>query len=242
MSVNYILHLNKFYQRISNDDRIKPGHISLYHALFQLWNREYFKNPFFIQRTHVMRLCKIESRTTYQKYMQELDKWGYIQYNPSYNYYQGSEVRIMQFYQDEPVQNLDNTCSENEQDMSNLCSSHVQNMGTYMYINNKTINSFLNAEKNQNYISNYIFTPPTLEQVIDFFISKKCNQSAANSFFNYYECCGWKISGKTTMVNWQAAAQNWINNVPKTTKPFSQHQGHVDNLNAPTKDNYSEPL
>ena len=44
------------------------------------------------------------------------------------------------------------------------------------------------------------------------------------------------------MVNWQAAAQNWINNVPKTTKPFSQHQGHVDNLNAPTKDNYSEPL
>ena len=160
-----------------------------------------------------------------------------IQYNLSYKYYQGSKVRILQFCQDEPVQNLDNTCSENEQDMSNLCTSHVQNMGTYIYINNKTINSFLNRKKNQKYIFKNIFISPTLEQVLKFFTLKNCDQSAAKNILNYYECCGWKISGKTPIVNWQAAAQNWINHIPKSTKPLSQHQRRVDNLNAPTKNN-----
>ena len=41
--VNYITHLNAIFEMFNNDERIRQGHITLYLALFQKWNRKFFK-------------------------------------------------------------------------------------------------------------------------------------------------------------------------------------------------------
>ena len=59
--MNYIRHLNGFFVRLSQDQRMTPYHVSLYLALFQLWNLNRFKNPFTISRDETMKLSLIGS-------------------------------------------------------------------------------------------------------------------------------------------------------------------------------------
>lgn len=76
--------LTDFYEVIAEDVRISATHISLYMALLQAWNKGLSKNPFFIQRDTMMKVAKI-SRKTYNKRMKELQQYGYIKYEPSFN-------------------------------------------------------------------------------------------------------------------------------------------------------------
>jgi len=39
-NVNYIKQMNTLFERFNRDERIKQGHITLYLAFFQKWNRE----------------------------------------------------------------------------------------------------------------------------------------------------------------------------------------------------------
>lgn len=43
--MNYIKHLNNIMIHFAEDDRLNPSHISLYMALFQLWNMNKFEKP-----------------------------------------------------------------------------------------------------------------------------------------------------------------------------------------------------
>ena len=92
--MNYIKHLTGFFDKVVQDDRLNPTHISLYLALFQFWNLQRFKNPFSISREEVMRLSKIASKATYHKCMRELHAFQFLEYNPSYNPYRGSLITI----------------------------------------------------------------------------------------------------------------------------------------------------
>ena len=95
--MNYILHLSAFYEKLTNDSRLNPNHISLYHALFQLWNLSRFENPFVIYREQVIRFSCIGSLHTYYKCIYDLNSWDYIIYNPSHSPKNGSEVYIVCF-------------------------------------------------------------------------------------------------------------------------------------------------
>ena len=77
--------LEGFYKRISNDGRIGPTHISLYFALLYHSNRQALPGAFTIDRVIIMGLAKINSRQTYNRCMKEINKYGYIHYNPSSN-------------------------------------------------------------------------------------------------------------------------------------------------------------
>jgi hypothetical protein len=59
--VNYIVHLNTVLERFNNDQRIRQGHIALYMALFQKWNRLFFKKIFMINRNEIMEMAKFLS-------------------------------------------------------------------------------------------------------------------------------------------------------------------------------------
>ncbi|WP_144962431.1 hypothetical protein [Gillisia sp. Hel_I_86] len=96
--VNYIIQLNAVFERFNNDDRIKQGHITLYLAFFQKWNREYFKKTITINREWVMEKAKIKSKTTYHNYLKELNDWSYLQYYPSYHPARGSKVQMSIFF------------------------------------------------------------------------------------------------------------------------------------------------
>ena len=82
---------------------------------------------------------------------------------------------------------------------------------------------------------------PTIENVKDYFLHQNFPELEASKFFNYFSSNGWLVGGKTPMVNWQAAAQNWILNAPKfvSNEPQSNRAKH---LNTGTDKDYSEPL
>lgn len=103
--MNYIRHLTGFYDRIQQDDRLNPTHISLYLALFQFWNLNHFQNPISISRNEMMRLSKIAALGTYHKCIKQLQDFGYIEYLPSFNPYKGSLVNLHNFENSE-IQNL----------------------------------------------------------------------------------------------------------------------------------------
>ena len=65
-------------------------------ALFQLWNTNRFPREFFINRSEVMQLSKIGSKSTYHRCIKELHHWSYIIYSPSHNPYKGSKINILQ--------------------------------------------------------------------------------------------------------------------------------------------------
>lgn len=95
--MNYIKHLTGFYEKVAQDNTLNPTHISLYLALFQFWNFNRFRNPVSISRDEVMRISKIHSKATYHKCLKNLHSSGYIDYQPSYNPFVGSQVVMMDF-------------------------------------------------------------------------------------------------------------------------------------------------
>lgn len=86
-----------FFERVIEDDRLYPSHISMYVSLFQFWSLNRFQNSFRISREDVMKLSKIRSIATYHKCIRELCRAGFIRYSPSYNSYKGSLIEIVDF-------------------------------------------------------------------------------------------------------------------------------------------------
>ncbi len=95
--MNYIRHMNGFFMRIAEDQRITSFHISLYMALFQVWNLNRFQNPFTIVRDEMMQLARIGSVNTYARCIKQLQEWGYIRYVSASNMYAGSQVICISF-------------------------------------------------------------------------------------------------------------------------------------------------
>lgn len=95
--INYIKHLNGVFDQFSRDNRLNPTHISLYVALFQLWNINYFKEAFYINREEVMTYSKIGSKSTYHRCIKELSHWNYLLYTPSHNPFKGSRIKMFNF-------------------------------------------------------------------------------------------------------------------------------------------------
>lgn len=82
---------------------------------------------------------------------------------------------------------------------------------------------------------------PTIENVKVYFLEQHFPELEAIKFFNYFSSNGWLVGGKTPMVNWQAAAKNWILNAPKFISN-EQQSNRAKHLNTGTDKDYSEPL
>lgn len=81
---------------------------------------------------------------------------------------------------------------------------------------------------------------PTIENVKTYFLEQNFPELEAQKFFNYFSSIGWLVGGKTPMVDWQAAAQNWILNAPKFIT--NAEPNRPKQLNTTTEKDYSEPL
>lgn len=86
--------LKVFLDKVTQDERLLPSHISLYVAVLSTWSKNKFKEVFRIFRKDLMRLAHINSIATYHKCIRELDDYGYLKYSSSYNYYQGCLIRL----------------------------------------------------------------------------------------------------------------------------------------------------
>ena len=82
---------------------------------------------------------------------------------------------------------------------------------------------------------------PTIEEVKTYFQENNFPEQEAQKFFNYFKSVGWLVGGKTPMVDWQAAAQNWMINAPKFISNAEQ-PNRAKQLNTTTDKDYAEPL
>ena len=83
---------SKMIRRMGNDTRLLATHISLCTALFACWQKNEFISPFPVSRKRLMAFSRIASVATYHKCIKELDEYGYIRYQPSFNPKTGSLV------------------------------------------------------------------------------------------------------------------------------------------------------
>lgn len=95
--MNFVRHLLDWVDRFKNDDRLSPAHLALYFVLFHEWNRRGFVSPFPVLRDQMMGLAKIRSPNVYTRCMRELEHWGYIRYDPSFNQWEASQVHLFRF-------------------------------------------------------------------------------------------------------------------------------------------------
>jgi hypothetical protein len=159
--MNYIKHLTGFFEKVSIDFDLNPTHISLYMAVFQLWNQNRFQNPIGISRDELMRISKIASTATYHKCMKELTEKGYVKYKPSFNPFKGSTLDVinLDFYT-KPIQKKEikklKSQQKNEQVIEQvteqLINKHQTSTEHVPYINNTNNLNIVNeqVQKNQN--------------------------------------------------------------------------------------------
>jgi hypothetical protein len=85
------------------------------------------------------------------------------------------------------------------------------------------------------------FVEPNVNEVKTYFLENNLPEQEAQKFFNYFKSVGWLVGGKTPMVDWQAAAQNWMINTSKFISNAEQ-PNRAKQLNTTTDKDYSEPL
>lgn len=160
--MNYIKHLTGFFEKVSADYDLNPTHISLYMAIFQLWNQNRFQNPISISRDELMRISKIASTATYHKCMKDLTEREYVIYKPSFNPFKGSilEVCNLDFYtkpvpkkelkkratkskNDQAIEQVDEQVTKQALNKHQTSSKHVP------YINNINNTNIINLAKQE---------------------------------------------------------------------------------------------
>ena len=160
--MNYIKHLTGFFEKVSADYDLNPTHISLYMAIFQLWNQNRFQNPISISRDELMRISKIASTATYHKCMKDLTEREYVIYKPSFNPFKGSilEVCKLDFYT-KPVPKKElkkrSTKSKNDQVIEQVneqvtkqaLNKHQTSSKHVPYINNINNTNIINLAKQE---------------------------------------------------------------------------------------------
>ena len=253
--MNYIKHLSAFYEKVSTDNRLNPSHVSLYMALFQLWNLNRFENPISINRDQTLRLSKIGSNHTYHKCLHELSDFGYIIYHPSHNPLKGSLVHLCIFdtsveqvlhkFSDKidtstaqalppSINIINNTNNKTERDEN----SQAQNSNDEKMKSNRKSTYWKDKRKKVPQKKEKPI-PPTIDQVNSFFSDEKYPELEAQKFFNHFQSNGWKVGGKSPMKDWQAAARNWMLNAHNFTPQAKAKPGST-NLNKNKK--YDIPL
>jgi hypothetical protein len=92
--MNSIPELANFFYAIREDPRIGPVHISLYMAIIQEWSINDCKDPIRVYSRDLMQLAKISGIATYHRSVRDLNDFGYIKYQPSYNRFSKSLIYV----------------------------------------------------------------------------------------------------------------------------------------------------
>ena len=131
---------------------------------------------------------------------------------------------------------INNTNILNDKNVSNL-EKHPKN---FEEINNSNLENE-NSKEEKSSAKKEEKLHPLIEDVKTYFQENNFPEQEAQKFYNYFKSVGWLVGGKTPMVDWQAAAQNWMINAPKFISNAEQ-PNRAKQLNTTTDKDYSEPL
>lgn len=131
---------------------------------------------------------------------------------------------------------INNTNSSNDKNVANLNeqAKKIEDENDSEYKNEKSKEEKSSAKKEEK-------IQPAIDEIKSYFQENNFPEQEAQKFYNYFSSVGWLVGGKTPMINWQAAAQNWMINAPKFISNAEQ-QNRAKQLNTGTDKNYSEPL
>ena len=87
-SVNYIRHIDLFFEIARHSPAINYGHIALYISLFRSWNHAFFNNPMTPARDEIMAYAGIRSKECYYRILREISDLDLIRYYPSKSKYE----------------------------------------------------------------------------------------------------------------------------------------------------------
>ncbi|GAA4429898.1 hypothetical protein GCM10023188_15880 [Pontibacter saemangeumensis] len=90
--------MHNFFAAILYDPRIGVSHIALYMALYRCWIKEGGTGPVSAFSHEIMPIAKIAGSATYHRVLRELDEYGYLKYEPSFN-----RMRRSRMYLAEPA-------------------------------------------------------------------------------------------------------------------------------------------
>lgn len=187
-----------------------------------------------------MRISKIGSKSTYHRCINELCDWSYLEYRPSKNPMKGSTINMYIFGTSSGTsgeQVVDFNSPKNEQVVGQVLVPSINSKNNTN--NNKTRKGESHSPQTPKQKTQKRFSPPTLDEIIEFFKEKNASTENAEKFFNHFESNGWKVGGKTKMKNWQAAARNWILRSGEFKK---QNNSTSSRLNVNESKNYDIPL
>ena len=83
-----------FYRMMANDERLRPQHVCLYFSILSMAKDT--SGTVSVTRRELMEVSRLTSKATYHRCVRELERFGYIQYQPSFNPFLGSRV-ILKF-------------------------------------------------------------------------------------------------------------------------------------------------
>lgn len=245
MNVNYIKHLESVTMQMAEDTRLNTSHVSMYLALFLIWNHNRFENPLSINRSEVMKISKIGARATYHKCITELHHWGYLKYKPSHNPLKGSLIYLFNFgtSSEQVVSQL--PVQHDGQLQSQVAGPSINSINKKKHLNITNMNEVDSKIDQQPTLKKegIVFTKPEIDEVKVFFREKNKTDPEAEKFYHHFESNGWLVGGKSKMKNWQAAALNWISRSEEYKKlATSSSNGRPGNLNINQNKTYDVPL
>lgn len=227
--VNYITHLNEALERFHDDIRIKQGHITLYMAFFQKWNREFFKSTLTVNRELIMERAKIKSKTTYHNYLKDLNDWGYLHYFPSFHPARGSRIKMYSFGTSTGTA----TWTGSVQKMDGSVPKLGQNM--VPFLKHKTKENLNKQARPFNEL-----------EVLLFFKENEWSAHEGKKFFAHNQSKNRKLNKGHKIKDWQEAARNFVEKGYQIKKEVGRSpiSGYVDNLRKYQNQNkkYDEPL
>ena len=226
--MNYIRHLQWIYSRFLEDERLNPSHVSLYMAIFQEWNSARFPEELYINRQQLMQVSKVRSRSGYHRSIKELDAFGYLEYIPSHNPYQGSRIKMF-------------TIRTSNEPVDDHRDPILEQVAAHYYPKYEPVDEpYINSNK-QKTIKNINIKNTTIfkNEIIEFFKSQKWPLSEGNKFFEHYESEDWRTATGRKIINWKAVAQKWMKRCERWRKEKKETQ---DFLKTSKHKNYGESL
>lgn len=241
----YIQQLNDFIKKSQQDEQLTGNHVSLYLALFSIWNYNFFRNPFRISRNKVLNISHIGSCHTYSKCMKDLVSLSYIEYFPSRVKGRfGSASILSLFPPPKPSFSLHkpkNAPSGGAHLPPSESKSAPPADANMLRITNNT-NSINKERGNAPSRNGKNEKPESLNDVVAFFHLLGHPETEAAKFFNHYEANGWRQAGKIPIADWPAAARKWILNIHPTQTLKNGKRAKPGNLNINQNKSYSDPL
>ncbi|WP_445720178.1 transcriptional regulator [Flavobacterium sp.] len=158
------------------------------------------------------------------------------------------EIKNFQLKNENLKEEKSSAKKEKEEMLETLDDANRQMLQTFANSNENQIKnswqkSSAKKEEKEFVVTSSIVEKPKLEEIKSYFQENNFPELEAQKFFNYFSSNGWLVGGKTPMVDWQAAAQNWIlNSINFNHNTTNSPPNRAKHLNTGTDKDYSEPL